>query len=155
MKPKVKTWLNQIESGMISTNTTRILNYIMHHSGHTIWDMRSNLNISHQTLTAIISNLMDEGLVKSSGEVEVDSSHYSKLFFVQNEVERKHQIDSRRSEKFSRLLLSINDYQDKLDDIQTHIDKLKFQDQNQSTNGTDDTTGNESVHQRHIQGTLF
>jgi hypothetical protein len=98
---------------------------------------------------------MDEGLVKSFGEVEVDSSHYSRLFFVDNEVERKHQIDSRRSEKFSRLLLSINDYQDKLDDIQTYIDKLKFQDQNQSTHGTDDTTGNESVHQTSIQGTLF
>ena len=155
MKAKVKTWLNQIESGMIASNTTRILNYIMHHSGHTIWDMRSNLNISHQTLTGIISNLMDEGLVKASGDVEVDNSHYSRLFFVDDESERKHLIDIRRNEKFERLLLSMNEYQDKLDNIQTHIDKLKFEDQNQSTHGTDDSTGDEPVHQTSIQGTLF
>jgi hypothetical protein len=98
---------------------------------------------------------MDEGLVKASGDIEVDSSHYSRLFFVDDESDRKHLIDIRRNEKFERLLLSINEYHDKLDDIQTHIDKLKFQDQNQSTHGTDDTTGNESVHQTSIQGTLF
>lgn len=152
MKPKVKTWLKQIESGMIATNTTKILHFIMLNDGCTILQMRDYLNISHQTLTAIISVLMDEGLIKASGEIEYHGSHYSKLFYVHDEFKQKEQIDIRRNEKFERLLLSMNDYHDKLDEIQSHLDKLKFTNQTHEDN---DTTRDEFSYQRSIQGTLF
>lgn len=154
MKPKVKTWLNQIESGMISTNTTRILHYIMKHDGCTILHMREDLLCSHQTLTAIISSLMDEGLVKSIGEIEVDSSHYSKMFYVSDSLEQIVQINKRAKEKFHRFLLSMGEYLDKLDIIQEHLDKLKLEDLNQYTH-THESIELESAHQGHIQGSLF
>ena len=156
MKPKVKTWLNQIESGMISSNTTRILHYIMMHDGCTILHMREDLLCSHQTLTAIISALMDEGLVKSIGEIEVDGSHYSRMKYVCNNVDRIIQINKRREEKFNRFLLSMGEYLDKLDVIQEHLDKLKLEDLNHlHTHTHHESTELESKSQRHIQGSLF
>lgn len=155
MKPKVKTWLNQIESGMISTNTTRILHYIMNHDGCTILHMREDLLCSHQTLTAIISSLMDEGLVKAIGEIEVDSSHYSKMFYVSDPVERIVQMNKRAREKFQRFLLSMGEYLDKLDIIQEHLDILKLQDLNHTTTHTHESIELESASQGHIQGSLF
>lgn len=154
MKPKVKTWLKQIESGMIATNTTKILHFIMRHDGCNIYQMRENLNISHQTLTAIISVLMDEGLVRASGEIEIDGSHYSKLFYLFDRLKQEEQIEQRRIEKFERMLLSMNEYLDKLDDIQEHLDKLKFQDLNQNQE-SHDTSRNEQPYQTSIQGLLF
>lgn len=154
MKPKVKTWLNQIESGMISSNTTRILHYIMMNDGITILHMREDLLCSHQTLTAIISNLMDEGLVKSIGEIEVDGSHYSKLCYISNDVDRIKQIDKRKEEKFHRFILSMGEYLDKLDVIQQHLDALKLEDINH-THTHHESTELESKSQGHIQGSLF
>jgi hypothetical protein len=154
MKPKVKTWLNQIESGMISSNTTRILHYIMMHDGCTILHMREDLLCSHQTLTAIISALMDEGLVKSIGEIEVDSSHYSRMKYVSDSVDRIMQINKRREEKFNRFILSMGEYLDKLDVIQQHLDTLKLEDINH-THTHHESTELESKSQTSVQGTLF
>lgn len=154
MKPKVKTWLNQIESGMITSNTTKILNYIMNHNGCTILNMREDLVCSHQTLTAIISSLMDEGLVKAIGEIEVDSSQYSRMFFVSDPVDRIIQMNKRAKEKFERFLLSMGEYLDKLDIIQEHLDKLKLEDLNQYTH-THESNELESTGQGNIQGMLF
>ena len=154
MKPKVKTWLNQIESGMISSNTTRILHYIMMHDGCTILHMREDLLCSHQTLTAIISALMDEGLVKSIGEIEVDGSHYSRMKYVSDSVDRIMQMNKRREEKFHRFLLSMGEYLDKLDVIQQHLDALKLEDINH-THTHHESTELESKSQGHIQGSLF
>ena len=152
MKPKVKTWLNQIESGMISSNTTRILHYIMMNDGITILHMREDLLCSHQTLTAIISNLMDEGLVKSIGEIEVDGSHYTKLCYISNDVDRINQIDKRKEEKFHRFILSMSEHMDKLHLIQEHLDSLKLVDTNTHK---DECIGLEQANQTSVQGTLF
>ena len=103
MKPKVKTWFNQIESGMITSNTTKILNYIMNHNGCTILNMRRDLLCSHQTMTAIISILMDEGLVKAIGEIEVDGSHYSKFCYLFSDVDRIKQIEKKECSPFFTL----------------------------------------------------
>jgi DNA-binding transcriptional ArsR family regulator len=154
MKPKVKTWLNQIESGMISSNTTRILHYIMMHDGCTILHMREDLLCSHQTLTAIISALMDEGLVKSIGEIEVDGSHYSRMKYVSDSVDRIMQMNKRREEKFHRFILSMGEYLDKLDVIQQHLDTLKLEDINH-THTHHESTELESKSQTSLQGTLF
>jgi hypothetical protein len=155
MKPKVKTWLNQIESGMITSNTTKILNYIMNHDGCTILHMREDLLCSHQTLTAIVSSLMDEGLVKAIGEIEVDSSHYSKMFYVSDSIERIGNINKRKEEKFHRFILSMGEYLDKLDIIQEHLDILRLEDLNHSHTHTHESIELESTHQGHIQGSLF
>ena len=154
MKPKVKTWFNQIESGMITSNTTKILNYIMNHNGCTILNMRRDLLCSHQTMTAIISILMDEGLVKAIGEIEVDGSHYSKFCYLFSDVDRIKQIEKRKEEKFYRFILSMDEYLDKLDIIQEHLDKLKLEDLNQYTH-THESNELESTGEGNIQGSLF
>ena len=128
----------------------------MMNDGRTILHMREDLLCSHQTLTAIISNLMDEGLVKSIGEIEVDGSHYSKLCYISNDVDRINQIDKRKEEKFQRFLLSMGEYLDKLDVIQEHLDKLKLEDLNHShTHTHHESTELESKSQTSVQGILF
>lgn len=155
MKPKVKTWLNQIESGMISSNTTRILNYIMNNEGCTILHMREDLLCSHQTMTAIISSLMDEGLVKMDGEIEQDNSHYSKLYFVNDIDERKSLVSDRHEERFKKFINSMHDYLDRLDDIQEHLDTLRAELVYELTHEPNDTTGSQRIHPNGVQGSLF
>lgn len=106
MKPKVKNWLNQLNNGTIESKTTRIIYQIHFHSykgkGYTSVDeLRKELNMPHQTLTAILSVIQDEGLVKSWGEVVVDETSYQKLTYSYPE-EREGLVKMRRKEKLSQ-----------------------------------------------------
>lgn len=104
---KVDAWIEQVESGNLKTNQSYILNYIIKHPNTTIYDIRKNLAIPHQTATAIVSMFMDEGVLRFNGKIkmrEVDSDDngdtYSMLLFVADKSERKALQKRRNEEKF-------------------------------------------------------
>lgn len=119
MKAKIETWIRNIESGMIKTNTDRILYEIYKASrsnnemSQTLFDdfkpgkistdqLRQRLDIKHQTLTAILSALQDEGLIKVVGQYDDGKSVYSEWAYVSNKTERSILADQRKNEKFAQ-----------------------------------------------------
>lgn len=106
MKPKVKNWLDQLNKGITNTNITKIIWQIHHHTfkgkGYTSVDeLRTDLKMAHQTLTANLSLIEDEGIVKAFGEIEVNGRPYSKYSYARKD-ERDALIQSRRREKLSQ-----------------------------------------------------
>jgi transcription initiation factor IIE alpha subunit len=91
MKAKVKTWLTNLENGNIKSKTERILDAIVRSKtvGIDTDDLRECLNISHQTVTAVLSALQDEGLVKVVNETQKGNSWYSIWVFVDLPQERQ------------------------------------------------------------------
>jgi transcription initiation factor IIE alpha subunit len=92
LKPKVQTWLNNVKNGRINSKTERILSFIYQRTindgvsmdlfcrqpGNISTDeMREKIGYTHQTLTAILSNLQDEGVIKVVGEKHKGSEVYS------------------------------------------------------------------------------
>jgi len=119
MKAKVKTWLEQLESGKIKSKTVIILNYIKQKTGDGEWvtlvDMRRDLNISHQSLTAIISTLCDEGLIYESGQVQIEDKHYTEFVFISTPDARKWAMYKRKEEKLRYWLLRADEFTEFLD----------------------------------------
>jgi hypothetical protein len=106
MKPKVKNWLKQLNNGVIKSKTTLLIYKIHWHThkgkGYTnVDELRTELKMPHQTLTAILSTIQDEGLVKSYGEVVNGGTAYQKLSYAQPH-EREELIKQRRIEKFQQ-----------------------------------------------------
>ena len=100
MTPKLKTWIAAVNSGNLKNKTVRILDFIRKNSGCTLLDFREHLTMPHQTTTAIISNLMDEGIVIMNGEVEYKGRHYSKYHYIFLESEQIINSKHRKFEKF-------------------------------------------------------
>ena len=84
MKAKVETWLEQIRTGAIKSNLVRVLKHIQDAGIHgtSIYDMRETLGMSHQSLTATISQLADEGLLFEGGQFQVKTSWYTIYIYV-------------------------------------------------------------------------
>jgi hypothetical protein len=106
MKAKVKNWLKQLNNGIVIENTTKVIYQIhtqtLNGIGYTtVYDLRNDLNIAHQTLTSILSMIQDEGIIKCIGEVEINKCHYSKLVYS-DKIERENLILIRRKEKLSQ-----------------------------------------------------
>jgi DNA-binding MarR family transcriptional regulator len=107
MKVKVKNWLEQLNNGEIKSKTTRIIYEIHKHtfkgkSFTTIDELRKDLNMAHQTLTAIVSNIQDEGLIVTFGEIENETgSVFQKIRYARTE-ERDELVRQRRREKLSQ-----------------------------------------------------
>ena len=104
MKPKVKNWIAQLQSGVIKTKTTKVLYQIHYHTfkgrGYTnVDELRTQLGMPHQTLTAILSNVQDEGLIKTFGEIKVHNSLFQKISYAMAD-ERSILILQRRREKY-------------------------------------------------------
>lgn len=98
----VKNWLRLMGTGELENKSVRILDYIKAHPGTDIDTMRVQLDMPHQTITALISNLMDVGLVKFQGERrKTNDNLYSILFFVESQFERDHLKQKRLKEKFN------------------------------------------------------
>lgn len=115
MKAKVETWLEQIRTGAIKSNIVRVLKHIqdagMH--GTSIYDMREKLGMTHQSLTAVVSMLADEGLLFEAGVFQVKTSWYTIYVFVSNEDVRKEIAMKRKEEKFNQWLQrGIEEYKD-------------------------------------------
>jgi DNA-binding MarR family transcriptional regulator len=107
MKPKVKTWLKQLNQGVIKSKTTQIIFEIHKHSykgkGYTtIEELRTDLKMAHQTLTAIVSSIQDEGLIVTYGEVTNEQgSAFQKIRYARAE-ERDNLVRARRIEKLAQ-----------------------------------------------------
>jgi DNA-binding Lrp family transcriptional regulator len=107
MKPKVKTWLKQLNEGVIKSKTTRIIFEIHKHTykgkGYTtIEELRKELNMAHQTLTAIVSSIQDEGLIVTYGEVvNEQGSAFQQIRYARPE-ERDDLVRARRIEKLAQ-----------------------------------------------------
>lgn len=98
----IKNWLKLMGSGELENKAVRILDYVKVHPGTDIDKMRVELDIPHQTITAIISNLMDAGLIKFQGERrKTNDNIYSILFFVEYQFERDQLKQKRLKEKFN------------------------------------------------------
>lgn len=98
----VKNWLRLMGTGELENKAVRILDYIKAHPGTDIDTMRVQLDMPHQTITALISNLMDVGLVKFQGERrKTNDNLYSILFFVESQFERDQLKEKRLKEKFN------------------------------------------------------
>lgn len=99
---KVETWLKNLENGNIVNKTMIVLNYIKSHPNTDINEIRTVCDMAHQTVTACLSNIMDEGVVKIVGQREVNNSVYSKLLFVLNHQERIQIRRARAEEKMTK-----------------------------------------------------
>jgi DNA-binding transcriptional ArsR family regulator len=127
MKAKVRTWVNNVENGYISNRTEYILSEIYKKtvaiktdlfaagSGRVSTDeLRESLKIPHQTLTAVLSQLQDEGLIYVAGEKEKGSECYSYWSYTFGNTKRLRLIDERKKEKFNawikRGLIEFNEY---------------------------------------------
>jgi len=130
LKPKIQTWLRQIELGNLKSNHAKVLNYLKNkQSFSNIHQMRIDLNMAHQSLTATISILMDHGLVKSIGDgVSIKGNIYSELSFVIEDWERELLQHMRKKEKFKQWLAKgIDDYTQMLPmDVSIKIQDIYF-----------------------------
>jgi transcription initiation factor IIE alpha subunit len=98
----VKNWIKLMGTGELENKAVRILDYVKAHPGTDIDTMRVQLDMPHQTITAIISNLMDAGLIKFQGERrKTNDNIYSILFFVEYQFERDQLKQKRLKEKFN------------------------------------------------------
>lgn len=107
MKAKTKNWLNQLNAGVIKSKTTQIIFEIHKHSfkgkGYTsIDELRTDLKMAHQTLTAIVSSIQDEGLIVTYGEITNEQgSIFQKIRYARPE-ERDDLVYARRIEKLAQ-----------------------------------------------------
>lgn len=123
MNAKVKTWIANVESGAIKSKTEIILNEIRINTstgydashlcgmpknsprliehGIDTYSLRHRLNISHQSLTAIISNLLDAGLINIIGQIKCEDSYYSVYRYVFTERQREIYARERESQKYA------------------------------------------------------
>ena len=123
MKAKVKTWLRNIENGRIRNNTERILYEIKSctpnafiiddkRKGISTDDLRSSLEIPHQSLTAVLSMLSDEGLIDAVSQVDQNESTYSIYMFIYDLKYRERLIYLRKKEKFVQWLKKADMYEE-------------------------------------------
>jgi hypothetical protein len=114
MKAKVETWLEQLRTGAIKSNIVRVLAHIKSKDfGTDILAMRKSLGMSHQSLTAVISMLADEGLLMEAGIFQHESSWYTTYVFVEHPETRKELARKRKREKYVQWLnRGIEEYAD-------------------------------------------
>lgn len=133
LPPKVKTYITNLNNGNIKSKSLLILDYIKKHPLTNIHHMRIELNVSHQTLTSIISNFMDYGIVRAVGEVKIPIRSRDSFFTVLEYVEDIEMIFAlqrlRRMNKYliwvNRGLTEFNSLNDeKLNRILTETQKL-------------------------------
>jgi len=115
-KAKIETYMANIQSGNIRTKSARILDYIRRKPFCDIDEIRTNLQISHQTTTSVVSNFMDIGIVKIVGKRKIQKNVYSTLQIftdykeqsqvAQKRLEEKYQIWLRQGKNMYHLVIS-------------------------------------------------
>jgi len=99
-KARVQTWLNNVRNGNITGKTQRVLSCIVHRPhGIATDELRNVTEISHQTLTSILTNLHDAGLICVVDVVERCANVYSIYRFVEDEQTRSFIAREREREK--------------------------------------------------------
>lgn len=98
---KSENWIKQLNNGFLKSKTIIVLDYISKNPNTNLHEMRNAVpHLSHQTITSRISNLMDEGIVKITGDVEINETPYSTYLFVSSTDEQLDLKRQRAEEKF-------------------------------------------------------
>lgn len=98
-EPKIKAYINQIESGQLKTKQHHILKFLMNRENSNIVHMRAILNMPHQSLTGSLSLLCDYGVVSMS---HADGDEFSTFKFEPNEAKREQNREHRERIAFLR-----------------------------------------------------
>lgn len=98
---KRETYLANLKNGNINSKTMRILYFIKQRPFVNTDEIRNLLEISHQSATAIISVLLDIGVIKIVGETKINDNSYSKYLFVSDYQEQYNLSEMRIKEKYS------------------------------------------------------
>ena len=98
---KRETYLANLKNGNINSKTMRILHFIKQKPFVNTDEIRNILEISHQSATAIISVLLDVGVIKIVGESKINDNTYSKYLFVSEYQEQYNLSEMRIKEKYS------------------------------------------------------
>jgi len=111
MKAKTQNWLTLLQSGTFKTKTVRVLDFISKNNHTDIDAIRRQTGEAHQTITSILSGLMDAGLVKEVGQRKKDNIVFSVLNFVQSEEEREQLAMERNKYKYEQWIKrGLSDY---------------------------------------------
>lgn len=102
MDAKTKTWITQLENGDIDNKTILILKHIKENPGIDTDQLRDQLKMAHQSLTACITNLLDCGVVEIKGENNNESATYSRYWYVELPNEIILNQKKRAREKFDK-----------------------------------------------------
>jgi len=109
MKAKLKTYLTNLDNGLIKTKTDIVLQLIYYKPNITIHEIRQ-MGVSHQSATGVISALMDEGVVFVSGEVKIKNRYYSMLQFEKDLLMRKVRAQNRLYERYNNWLANMQEF---------------------------------------------
>jgi predicted transcriptional regulator len=121
---KTQNFIRQIETGKISDNAKKILVFIYDNPGTTIFTMRNRMNMVHQSLTASISQIMDDGRIYINGIQEHDGNKYSKLFVETDERQIAKNQNARRMERFQKWLNQMDEFSDLTEYIKMKLAEL-------------------------------
>lgn len=98
---KSENWIKQLNNGFLKSKTIIVLHYISKHPNTNLYAIRKSMPyMSHQTITSRISNLMDEGVIKITGDLEINDISYSIYLFVSDIEEQLYLKNQRAEEKF-------------------------------------------------------
>jgi hypothetical protein len=95
MKPKLNAYLKQIQSGELKTKKIRVIKELQQ-SPRTIEYFRTVAGMSHQSVTAVLSILCDEGIVKMSSSAD---AKFSLFTLASSEQEQDYLAKKRFAEK--------------------------------------------------------
>jgi hypothetical protein len=97
---KRETYIENLKMGVIKSKTMEILNFVKDNPNCNTDDIRVGLSMAHQTATAIISNLLDIGIIKIIGDTKIKNSTYSNYMFVEDYNEQNRLEKARHLAKF-------------------------------------------------------
>ena len=121
MQPKIKALIEQIESGQLKSNMSRIGHFIMTRGGSDIETMRSILNIKHQSLTGSMSIMEDNGLIFKSGTCK--DGRFTQWMWEPSDMMRMMRIHDVKQRKFELLCKRLySDFSDMMSN--TMIDEI-------------------------------
>lgn len=98
-KAKLESWIKNLQNGNIKTKSLKILQFIKDNPKCSLETIRNETGFPHQSVTGIISNFMDEGIVKFVGKVENKNGIYSLHEYVTDMAEMYSLKEQRNKEK--------------------------------------------------------
>ena len=118
-KASLKAYLDLLESGKLKGDKQKVFNAINKFPGVSIPRLKKLTGLSHQTLTARLSDLMDEGVVFV--DTNTKESNYSIFYCTRNYFEAYYFKKTRRNQKLDKILKRLkNQFSDLID-----VDKLQ------------------------------
>lgn len=104
---KRETYMENLKMGIIKTNAIKVLNFIKDNPNCNTDKIRLGLSMAHQTATSVISNLLDLGIIKITGETKIKNSFFSSYVLVENYIEQDDLAKRRKKEKFNAWMKKI------------------------------------------------